>query len=62
MTANDAAACRPPADGGWPAACWRWLVDDWNWPAAGLVVLEHALIVAWVVAWRNWASPPEHCG
>lgn len=27
---------RGPADRRWPAACWRWLVDDWNWPAGGL--------------------------
>lgn len=37
MTPNDAEELRPTADRGWPAACWRWLVEDWNWPAAGLV-------------------------
>lgn len=43
MTPNDAEGLRPTAARGWPAACWRWLVEDWNWPAAGLVAA--ALIV-----------------
>jgi len=53
VTANGPVARRPPADGGWPAACWRWLVDDWNWPAAGLVaagLIVGLLPVVWAVA------------
>ena len=53
MTANGPTARRPPADGGWPAACWLWLVEDWNWPAAGLVaagLIVGLLPVVWAVA------------
>jgi len=36
-------------------ACWRWLVDDWNWPAAGLVAA--ALITGLLPAVFAIASP-----
>ena len=43
------------------------LLDPWPWlqmllgaVIAGLIVVEHALIVAWVVTWRGRASAQEH--
>jgi hypothetical protein len=50
-----------------PSRAWHWLVTEWNWPAAGLVVsgvllaltpgfwwvAVHAGIVAWVALRRH---------
>ena len=55
MTPNHAGARRPAAKYGLAAACWRWLVDDWNWPAAGLVAA--VLIVGLLPAVFAVASP-----
>ena len=55
MTENHAGARRPAATQGLVAACWRWLVEDWNWPAAGLVAA--VLIVGLLPAVFAIASP-----
>lgn len=55
MTQNRAGTRRPAATQGLVAACWRWLVEDWNWPAAGLVAA--VLIVGLLPAVFAIASP-----
>jgi len=55
VTENHAGARRPAAKQGLVAACWRWLVEDWNWPAAGLVAA--VLIVGLLPAVFAIASP-----